>query len=295
MNVLLGFKSDQHSNAFFSSFSVRVRRKVFEGLAINGTNVLSIIVQLILEPGTITSNSLIWIFIKLSIALFWMLGILCIRMRLEKLRKYHKIIFLLFNVLQTLSLTNLFPYFSQAQQKSLGPLGLLIYGWCIGIEYVCGSVLIDSWQMKVMHCLGQVIFFAVYVFEVEAQPRSVFIILLAMFFMFSFSVYLREKYTRVDFLEKRKIYENSEAVKTILDDITEGIVIINQNKDILYLNQPVQRMFKLEDQTTASLFSKFKIKSFMGLRLSNVQVSGLPNLNEEVKLRFNKSLINYYF
>eukprot|EP00331_Platyophrya_macrostoma_P033664 CAMPEP_0176434962 /NCGR_PEP_ID=MMETSP0127-20121128/17015_1 /TAXON_ID=938130 /ORGANISM="Platyophrya macrostoma, Strain WH" /LENGTH=654 /DNA_ID=CAMNT_0017817851 /DNA_START=470 /DNA_END=2437 /DNA_ORIENTATION=+ len=82
--------------------------------------------------------------------------------------------------------------------------------------------------------------------------------------IYGFSFYITEKFLRQDYLEKRKIYDDSEAVKSILDDITEGIVIIEKKSNILYLNQPVQKMFKLENkQNTEELFNKIKIKSIM--------------------------------
>ena len=261
MNFCLGFEKQKHYQAFVSDFSVRVKRKLIEGLIINGSFAISVITQYAADTQSKSVSVVIWSLSKLSITLLWIIGIACIRIRLEKFKKYHRLIFLLFDIFQCCSTINLYPFFSHGQQKRYGGLGLLINGWYNGVSYFLAIQLIECWQIKVLHILFQTILFGVYIGKIETYPTAQLMSAMQSFIVFSLSQYFREKFIRMDFLEKRKVYDDSEAVKSILDDITEGIMIINQERKILYMNQPVQKMFKLEKKYPEDLFSRIKIKS----------------------------------
>ena len=263
MNFCLGFKNSDHSQAFVSDFSTRIERKSIKGLIINGWYAVSIIAQMIAEKRTVSSPGDIWTMSKLAIVLLWIIGIFSIRLKLEQLKKYHKLIFFLFDLVQCVAALSFFLVFNSGLDKIDGNK-LLIIGWTTGLQYIAGVLLIDSWQLKTMHVLFQAAFFATYFGLAAKGSPSTYIYLANIFLEFGFFFYFSEKFTRMEFLEKRKMYEDSEAVKSILDDITEGIVIINRQNKILYLNQPVQKMFKLEKlNTTEELFSRLKIKSMM--------------------------------
>lgn len=270
MDFCLRFKKRDHLQAFESDFTTRVKRTLVLGVLINGGYAICVLAQRLVDNDARNSVSTIFAFSKTAAAILWILGVFLIRMRLEKFKKYHKLIFILFDIFQCLAIINLYPNLSQGQLKRYGGIGLLITGWCSGIRYICGLKLIETWQIKVLHIVGETIYFAIYLEKIEDHPISQIISLLLTFVMYVLILYFAEKFTRKEFLEKRKMYEDSEAVKSILDDITEGIVIINQQKKIVYLNQPVQKMFHLEQhKTTDDLFSRIKTKSMLSAGISN--------------------------
>ena len=263
MNFCLGFKNNDHSQAFVSDFSSRIERKSIKGLIINGWFAVSIITQQIAEKRPLSSPGEIWTMVKLVIVLLWIIGIFSIRLKLEQLKKYHKLIFFLFDIVQCCAALSFFLVFNSGLEK-VGSNLLLSIGWTSGLQYIAGVLLIDSWQLKVVHVLFQTTFFAMYFGLTATGVFSTYIYLADIVLMYGLFFYFSEKFTRMEFLEKRKMYEDSEAVKSILDDITEGIVIITRQNKILYMNQPVQKMFKLEQlKSTEELFSRIKIKSMM--------------------------------
>ena len=263
MNFCLGFKNSDHNQAFVSNFPTRIKRKLIKGLIINGWFAVSIIAQMIAEKRTLTTKGEIWTMLKVVIALLWIVGIFSIRLKLEKVKNYHKLIFFLFDLVQCIATISFFPITNPGLDL-MGGTPVLTVGWSIGLQYAVGILLIDSWLIKVLHVFLQTAVFAMYFGFTSAGIPSTYIYLANIFLAYGFFFYFSEKFTRMEFLEKRKVYENSEAVKSILDDITEGIVIINRQNKILYLNQPVQKMFKLEQhKTTEELFSRLKIKSMM--------------------------------
>lgn len=265
MNFCLGFKKSKHSEAFVSDFSTRVKRKFINGLIINGWIAVTAIAQRIVSSSG--SPTEIWSFTRISITLFWILALFFVSFKLEKFKKCHKLIFLLFDLVQCFGSLSLLPIFIKTEVK-YELLSPITNSWCSGLQYIAGILLIESWQIKVLHLLCQIVFFSVYIGIVKSDATPI-VYLVCVFFMYAFFFYFREKFTRMEFLEKRKIYEDSEAVKSILDDITEGIVIINQQKKILYFNQPVQKMFQLDNSTIDDLFCRLKIKSMTSNGSSN--------------------------
>ena len=285
MNVWLGFKNSKHNDAYVSDFPTRLKRKFIIGLIINGWFALCFVIQRITLSTAPLSFSEQWAFIKIAISLFWIIGIFSIRLKLEKFRKYHKLIFIIFDIVQCCVALNFYPILSSGSEKSAGIQQTTIT-WSSGLNYIAAVLLIESWQIRVAHVFSQVLLFLVYIGSVEKIGAPVLIFLINAFLMYASFFYIREKFTRMEFLEKRKMYENSEAVKSILDDITEGIVIINKQKKILYLNQPVQKMLKLnQHETTDDIFSRIRIKSVIS--------SGMPKspLLEKTEKTFQQVLL----
>ena len=263
MNFCLGFKNSNHNQAFVSDFSTRMKRKLIKGLIINGCFAVSIIAQMIIENRPLATRGEIWTVARVAIALFWIVGIFSIRLKLEKVKKYHKFIFFLFDIVQSVAALSFFAIFNPGLDL-IGGTPILTIGWATGVQYIAGVLLIESWLLKVAHVFFQTTLFSMYFGLNSGGTSSTYIYITNIFVMFGLFFYFSEKFTRMEFLEKRKMYEDSEAVKSILDDITEGIVIINRQNKILYMNQPVQKMFKLEQhKTTEELFSRIKIKSIM--------------------------------
>lgn len=283
MNVWLGFKNSKHYDAYVSNFPTRVKRKFIIGLIVNGSFAVSVIAQRIALGAKPTSFAEKWALTKISISLLWIIGVFSIRLKLEKFKKYHKLIFFLFDIVQSCAAFNFHPIVSMGKVAGIQPSTIT---WISGLHYVAALLLIESWKIRVVHVFSQVLLFLVYIESVEKITIPVLVFLIIAFLMFSSFFYFREKFTRMEFLEKRKMYEDSEAVKSILDDITEGIVIINKQKKILYLNQPVQKMLKLnQHETTDDIFSRIRIKSVIS--------SGMPKspLLEKTEKTFQQVLL----
>ncbi len=78
--------------------------------------------------------------------------------------------------------------------------------------------------------------------------------------MQAYAVYNRERYDRNQHIERIKIFQDSQAVLKILDDITEGILIIDESKNILYTNSPVKSMLQTDNPNLNQLFSGVSVK-----------------------------------
>ena len=283
MNFWLGFKNHDHDQAFVSEFSIRIKRKLIIGLIINAWYAISVTATILIERrATTASFSGVWAVTKVAIALLWIIGVFSIRLKLEKFRKYHALIFFLFDIVQCCVALTFFGV-SPGRLGDVGTLRVLTNGWTSGLQYAASLLLIDSWQIRVLHIIVQITIHSVCNGIADNSNVSVIIFLVDTFFMYALFFYFSEKFKRMEFLEKRKIYEDSEAVKTILDDITEGIVIINRQKKIVYLNQPVQKMFRLEQHKTADdLFSRIKIKSMMSSETLKKQFQQISKSSEQV-------------
>mgnify|MGYP003877460177 FL=1 len=92
-------------------------------------------------------------------------------------------------------------------------------------------------------------------------PKIMIYYLIQVFLIYAISSYIRERYWRIESLQKIKLYQETESIKKVLDDVLEGIVVIDAKKKILYLNESAEKMFQRKISSLEDLFSDFKIKA----------------------------------
>ena len=139
-------------------------------------------------------------------------------------------------------------------------------GWltCIG----CFSIyyVVVSWWIKAIAPIIQIVYFLVFIVQAEFYWPAILIFAAESAIMYLCYVYIHEKYMRKDFIEKRKVYENYEAIMKIFDDIIQGIMIVDQEYKIIYSNRTVDLMFNLQrpqevGSSIERLFSEIQVKT----------------------------------
>jgi sensor histidine kinase regulating citrate/malate metabolism len=140
--------------------------------------------------------------------------------------------------------------------------------------------------MKIAMIIAQMTYFSVFVGEAESYAVPIILFAVEGIFFYLTLTYFHEKYQRLDFLEKRKIYDNYEAIKKIFDDISQGIMIVDNKNQIVYSNQAVHRLFnEPQDQepslSLTNLLSKVRVKSMFPHLESSVTEQILPSPENE--------------
>ena len=262
MNCILAFKQKEHYGAYLSGFSIRLKKRFFLGLIINALIAIVVLIQYLLSPQSYSREVLAWFGIRTILSAVWIVGIYYILRRLSRYSKYSRMIDLTLDVVGMITSANMLSVLGSVQCEYYGSMGLYVYGWSQGLLFVSVISIIGSWRLKALGTFLQIGFFIVSLFrEYQAGAEVVTIRLVQVLIMYIAVIYIEERYERSDFLEKRKIYEDSEAIKTILNDITEGILIVSPERQILYANKPVEQMFGLKELTLQDLFSQIKVVS----------------------------------
>ena len=262
MNCLLEFKQKEHYGAYLRGFSIRLRKRFFLGLIINILIAIVFVIQYLISPQSYSCGMLIWFGIRTALSFLWIVGIYYILRRLSKYSKYSRTIDLTLDLVALITNANFISVVGNVDPEIFGDLGLYIYGWTFGVIFTCLLSKIGSWRLKVLGIVFQTCFFVMSL-HLKSQPGKVLVYLRLVQVILTYIavIYIEERYERSDFLEKRKIYEDSEAIKTILNDITEGILIVSPESQILYANRPVEQMFRLKELTLQALFAEIRVVS----------------------------------
>lgn len=254
------------------------------GLIINLFTAIVILLQYLIEPQSFAGSTLTWIGVRTGLAFIWIVTTYCILRRLNRHPRYSRKIDISLDVLSLMTSANLYSVVGNFECESFGTVGVFTYGWCLGIAFICAITIIGSWRIRALAIFLQVSFFIIVGFAVQQYSTVINTLrLIQALVVYLVVIYIEERYLRFEFLEKRKIYEDSEAIKKILDDITEGILIVSPEKQILYANKPMKLMFNLAELTLDGLFAQIRVVSMSGnvlksaieksiLEISSVQV-----------------------
>ena len=259
MNFCLQFRSKDYSSAYMSSFSLLIRRKFFLGTILN-LGILGIaIAKLNLKhaPGATASSAAS--ITQIIISALWIAGVYCLKKTSGRFSKYRSLISFILDIMMLVSAVDFKPMTPKVDQSNF--IELALSSWHQGVVFICYLSVITLWQIRVLACLIQAIIFMVTLIDFDSSSQSSGMVAYG-FLVYAVTTYLNEKFERASFIEKAKLYFDSEAIKKILNNITEGILIVDQRNTILYSNSTIQTMLTdSKEINIENLFSQIRIKS----------------------------------
>ena len=263
MDYLLRFKSHFYSQTFSSDLSIRLKTRFYLGLAVNACFLILLINDLLYHAPL--SKTLIdeFEYPRLALLILWIIimGYFC--RRTQKLKRYATVIQVILDIIMVFIASTDFFWIlaSHASETPTDIRGDEVIGWSTGVLFSCSLFLINSWQTRIIACIFKfIIFTLVTLISIELSEWKIGI-LGAILLLQSYTVYNRERYDRRQHIERMKVFQDSQAVLKILDDITEGILIIDECTRIRYMNMPVKKIFRSDTPSLNDLFSKITVKS----------------------------------
>ena len=266
MNACLGFKSKCHSESFHSDFPHGLHKRFILAIIIFFLHTIWLGIDdgLNFSQGNLIVT--IWTYVRILGSILWIIYVYWMKRRYRRYIKRAKLNLFILDLLALVSTAEVLP---MPVQSNLTDMASTITGWNFGVYFVCSIMLIGAWQLRVLACIVQLTLSATIIITTAEIPTTDLINLFQVFCVYVAFTYLNEKYYRIDFLERTKIHEDSNAIRKVLDDILEGIVIIDGEKQVQYFNESAEKIFKQKISTVETAFQDFivqAIKDHSGLK-----------------------------
>ena len=261
MNIFLQFKNKNHSKAYDHDLELQVAKRLWMVLAMAITNLGSIFVTWAVVGVVTTPTN--WDLAK-TVLIYVLLGCLCfLKWKFRYCKKHlNKInfcidVFLIYYAFQP------FPFIGRAGLAPITKPGLWLLVWTYSLLCFSTTYAITNWWLRSLGPIAQVIFFLIAIAQEEMLWRIITVVVAQCLILYFFIIYFFERYQRKDFLEKRKVYENYEAVMQIFNDIIQGVMIVDPNYNWIYSNKTMNTMFgrAQDNHSIENLFSQIHVKS----------------------------------
>ena len=262
MDFLLRFKSLVHNQTFSETLSLRLKSRCYLGVAV----IAGYIVLLINDALTNSESKAnhIWDFSRRSLLIVWILVMQYFCRKTIKLIRYATIIQVLLDLIIVFLASTDYAWTIIKDGDPVGPAdirGGKLIGWDNGVLFSCSLLLINSWYLRILACIIKFVIFATLMLTASDVLDWHVGILAVVLLVQAYAVYNRERFDRNRHIDSIKIFQDSQAVLKILDDITEGILIIDEFKNILYMNSPVKKIFQTDNPRLTQLFANVSVKS----------------------------------
>ena len=288
MDIFLRFKNKKHAEAYSCDMENQVQRRIVM-LGIGGSVSLAIypfMSQFV--PKVVNKTSQILLTLRLIFMVVNFIGHLLLKKYMHRLKP---LVPTLINLLDLSSMAAVFVVYPIAANISIddfSKLGVYVWAWSAAFGTISAYLILASWWMKLLSASAQMAFFLYFVVKREPLYSPIFIFGMTGLLTFVFLSYTQEIFQKKDFLEKRKIYDNYEALMRIFDDICQGIIIMDTKLKITYANRTVDAMFKRQSSQKVvkieELFAEIQVKA--------VIPSVVPLITERVLLSPDSIQVN---
>lgn len=263
MDLLLRFKSRTHSQTFSSDLSIRLRNRFYLGLAVNGGYVILIINDITTHSSIDKKFMSSWCYTRLALVIIWTLLMQCFCRKTTILMRYANLIQGILDGIMVFCAATDFMWVTtnQTYLSAVDVRGEELVSWSTGLIFSCSLLLINSWIIRIVACIAKFIILTLVIYTSVDISNWKIGILAVVLIIQAYTVYNRERYDRIQHIERIKVFQDSQAVLKILDDITEGILIIDESRNIRYSNMPVKKIFQSSNPKLNHLFANVSVKN----------------------------------
>ena len=293
MDIFLRFKSKKHAEAYSLGLDLQLQKKCVMLLVEGLIFIVATIISYSLYPSAGSLSSTLLTLARCIAQILALIGMFLMRRHLQRVQRYAFVINLVLDLVLGFIPFAFYPAVGTLSVDMFSKLGVYTWAWSACSIEISMNYLLSNWWMKFAMMVIQITYFMVFVGL--RDPYAVPIILMAVqaILFFLILTYFNERYERWGFFEKRKVYDNYEAIMNIFDDISQGIMIVDKGNQIFYSNRAVHLLFNntqsQERSTLTNMFSQLQVESvFPNLD----DLISAPNENEGINV---KCLLIHYF
>ena len=280
MNIFLQFKKKSHSVAYDHDLEIAVTKRKWMMAWMTIMNLGAMFLNWGIARRAYVSKYEL----TKTIAIISLFISLCLlKWKFHRVKKYlSKINFVLDIILIYFAFIP-FPLLNPRQFDPLTSLGTVTLMWSVSLICFTSTYAIANWWLRALGPIIQVIYFFIPTIIGEPYWQAIIVVAIECLILYGGFIYIYEKYQRKDFLEKRKVYENYEAILQIFDDINQGVMIVEPNYKFIYSNKTIDKMFRKPEQGEWSLdhlFSQITVKSITPL-LENLVTDQIQMTQDE--------------
>ena len=264
MNCLLQFRNKNHFEAYSHDLVLQLRKRVLMIFFMGVDFIVVYVIMLATRSTSIDSGSKALVYFRAAMVVLGVVGLFLIMKFNQKLKRFLGILNLIFDLCVMISAATFYPLTGGTSVNNLDKFGVYMWAYSNSLCSVAIYFLFAHWWMKMFTAAAQIFFFLHFIIRDLENPIPIAGLALQGLALYLFGIYINEKFERIHFLEKRKIYENYEALMKIFDDISQGIIIIDQQYHKVYANRTMNVMFEKdlkEDWRAEGLFSELQVKS----------------------------------
>lgn len=262
MNICLKFRSPAHNEAFQQGFALQIQKKLHMYFLAFIFYVITFAAVNVSNTGQGHVASKILYTVRVVALLFVLVGTYCMRRRAKNPTKCLQRFNSFLDVLIFMVVFSYYPLVAGASLSGFGEVGVYVWQFSNGFLAAYSLSLLSNWWVRGLAIISQFAFYIVFIILRESQPVTLIGGALFTPIACIYWIYVNEKYDRLNFLEKRKVYENYEALKKIFDDVSQGIAIIDKNDySSFYENHSVSKIFGSGTSIDwENLFSQIRVR-----------------------------------
>ena len=293
MNIFLRFKEKNHAKAYSHEFQLLTNKRIIMVLLWTLITVLANIIQMTINRKI---HLTFFYIIRLVMLFISLCGLCCLKRNALRIRRHIHLVNIVLDICLMINQIIVYPLLGKESIEAFGKSGVFLIAWCSSL--ICFSLyyFLVNWWMRVIGPVIQVLYFVVTICDGEMSKTTTITLAVQAMLTYSVFIYINERYQRIDFLEKRKVYENYESIKKIFDDIIQGVIIIDRECQVIYCNQTANVMFDLRTGmleaeshcALRSVLSQLRVKSiYPRIEMSSVTaVKNKSYLEIEHEVRF---------
>ena len=236
MNILLKFKSPKHELNFHENLEPYTSRMIV-------THSVLCIAIVPLQPlaqyylfnsmsslsGVIKRIALTWV-VNIALLIF---SILLQRYR-ERLHKRHHVVRWSLDILYCL-VEGYETYFYSEGSALRSQTQNYFWGWWHALTAIIKINMISRWYLKLVAYLILILTFGIQTY-VDQQNKAIIVVTVQAVVFLVLYTYFQERSDKLRFLEKQTLVEETEALREIMEQTTEAIVICGIDEGVLYKN-----------------------------------------------------------
>ena len=296
MDIFLRFKEKKHAEAYSWDIELQIHRRIVISAIGCGITTFIYGIMYLWMPNVGSRTCQLLLATRFLLYILHLLGYYWVKKNIHRLKPKASTLLNLIDLVWCASQFVIYPISGNITVDNFNKVGIYVWAWCAALCSYFAYIILFSWWLKVLNLLTQMAFFFYFVAEREPMYAPIFTFALIGVSCFVFLSYTMEMYKKSDFLEKRKIDENYEAIKRIFDDICQGIVIVDTKFNTIYANRTVESMFNRKSPQKAlaieDLFAELEVKTIIPVRVSLSHERLLPSRGNISVIKF-KSALSY--
>ena len=265
MDIFLRFKNKKHAEAYACDLEYQVQTRLVMLSIGMSVSITVYTIMSVFNPNLGNKASQLLVAVRFSLTLVALLGYYLLKKYMHQVQPYASKLVILLDIVCLVGQFVIYPISGNIAVDNFSKLGVYVWAWCAAFGAFSVYFILTNWWLKMLNIVLQMAFFLYFVVKREPIFTPILNLCFIAVFSFVFLSYTQEMYQKKDFLEKRKLYDNYEALKRIFDDISQGIVIVDTEFKTIYANRTIASMLNRHSPQKAvvieELFSEIQVRA----------------------------------
>ena len=236
MNILLRFKSHNHETRFHENLEIYTSRMIVAHSVLCLVTIPFVpAIQYFAYRGVASTQLMIQrTALAYTVNIFLLILSIILRKYRRRLAKKHNAVRWVLDIMYCL--VEVYEGYFWMQGLNLrGNTPVYFWGWWHCLIAVIKINIISRWYMKLIAYLELIMLFGIKIYLFQTD-YSILITLVQAIVFLGFQTYFQERSDKTRFLEKQTLFEETEALREIIEQTAEAIMIYGIDEGVLFKN-----------------------------------------------------------